>query len=425
MEINLEYEPRAHQYQIHENLKRWNVLVCHRRFGKSVLCINQLIVDCLRCEQTNPRFAYIAPLYKQAKEIAWDYLKEFARPIPGVKFNESELRADFPNGGRIKLYGADNPDALRGIYLDGVVMDEFAQMAPKTWREVIRPALSDRKGYAIFIGTPKGHNAFYDLFNSAKIDDNWYCAMFRASETGIVDEEELKMARSDMTADEFNQEYECSFEAAIEGAVYGEEIKVAREQNRICKVPHDPRLPVICVNDPGDATWAIGFFQIVGREKRWIDSAEFFKPSDEEVASFLNAKPYKYEAVYLPFDATVERRDLGISLVQHFKDLGVQNVKSIPQQKSIDRGIRLVKMIFSDLWIEESMTHAIDCVSEYHYNKSQKTGSFGSKPEHDWSSHTSDMLRYFAVVCDVPKKSEPKPRPIPNTGWQKKLHGRR
>src|SRR5690606_12599387 len=116
----------------------------------------------LTCALPNPRFAYIAPLYTQAKDVAWTYLKQFTFCSPGVATNESELRVDLPNGGRVRLYGAENYDRLRGVYFDGVIMDEYADMDPRVWPEVVRPALSDRKGHATFIGTPKGRNGFYE-----------------------------------------------------------------------------------------------------------------------------------------------------------------------------------------------------------------------------------------------------------------------
>src|SRR5262249_52950764 len=158
------------------------------RWGKTVLCVNKLIDACLKNQLERPRYQYIAPLYRQAKQIAWDYLKYYSGPIPGMSYNESELRADFPNGGRVTLYGAANPDSLSGICSDGSVLDEPSQMNPKLWTEVIRPALSDRQGFAIFIGTPKGHNSFYDLLQKAKQDPEWYWAILRASETGVLPE---------------------------------------------------------------------------------------------------------------------------------------------------------------------------------------------------------------------------------------------
>lgn len=192
-------------------MQRFNVLVCHRRMGKTVLGVNKVSLGALQLELERPRFAYIAPLLKQAKAVAWDYLKHYNSVIPGVKFNESELRVDMPNGGRVTVLGADNPDSLRGIYLDGVVMDEVAQMDPTVWEEVVRPTLSDRKGWVLFIGTPKGRNMFYDLYNYALEDPTWYAGMFRASETGLIDEQELEEARKTMSESKYMQEYECSF----------------------------------------------------------------------------------------------------------------------------------------------------------------------------------------------------------------------
>jgi hypothetical protein len=212
MDVVIPYKPRPHQREIHANLKRNNVLVCHRRFGKTVTAINQLIKGCTTCGLERPRFAYIAPLYKQAKAVAWDYLCHYSAPIPGCQVNQSELRIDYPNGGRVMLLGADNPDSIRGIYLDGVVVDEVAQCPASLYGEVLRPALSDRKGWVLFIGTPKGHDHFYDLYRKATQRATWYSRMFRASETGILDDEELEQAAMEMSENEYKQEFECDFD---------------------------------------------------------------------------------------------------------------------------------------------------------------------------------------------------------------------
>lgn len=210
--IIIPYKPRPQQREIHDNLKRFNVLVCHRRFGKTIAAINQLIKSCLTCSVDRPRYAYIAPLYKQAKTVAWDYLCHYSRPIPQVNINQSELKIDYPNGGRIQLLGSDNPDSLRGIYLDGVVVDEVAQCHPSLYGEILRPALTDRKGWIIFIGTPKGHDHFYDLYRHALYDPAWMSKMFRASDTGILDPVELEQARAEMSDNEYLQEFECDFD---------------------------------------------------------------------------------------------------------------------------------------------------------------------------------------------------------------------
>jgi len=155
------YKARDAFLDFHRRDERWAVLVCHRRAGKTVATICDTIRRAVTENKPDARYAYIAPYYAQAKNIAWDYLLKFAEPAI-VKANQSELWVELVNGAKIRLFGADNPDALRGLYLDGVVLDEYADMKPRLWGEIVRPLLSDRQGWATFIGTPKGHNAFYD-----------------------------------------------------------------------------------------------------------------------------------------------------------------------------------------------------------------------------------------------------------------------
>lgn len=183
--------------------------MCHRRFGKTVLSLYCLIHDAYACPKPQPRYAYIAPLFRQAKSIAWDMLRTLLTPLPGVKFNEAELRADLHHGARLQLFGADSPDTLRGLYFDGCVLDEAAQMRPRLWPEIVRPALADRGGWAIHISTPLGHNAYYDLYQQAQEDPEWHTALYRASETGIVPPLELASARQVMSPEQYAQEFEC------------------------------------------------------------------------------------------------------------------------------------------------------------------------------------------------------------------------
>lgn len=216
------YTPRKHQAEIENGLARFSVLVCHRRFGKTVLSVNRLIEAAWATERPDWRGAYIAPLYKQAKTVVWDELKRYCglgTDYCRVKFNETELRADFDNGARIRLFGAENPDSLRGMYLDAVVFDEVAQMPHRVWTEVIRPALTDRKGWGMFIGTPRGKNALYTLWENARRDPEWFAAMYRASETGIIDKAELAASAREMSPEEYEQEFECSFTASIRGHI--------------------------------------------------------------------------------------------------------------------------------------------------------------------------------------------------------------
>jgi phage terminase large subunit len=197
-EVTIPYKPRGPQLEIHNALDgtRFVVSVAHRRMGKSVAAINHLIKAALQSDRESPRYAYISPTYTQSKRVAWDYLLKYTDPLEATA-NISEMRVDF-YGRRISLYGADNPDSLRGIYLDGVVLDEVGDMNPKIWTEILRPALTDRGGWALFIGTPKGQNHFKELRDRAETEDDWALLEFKASETNILPETELAAARKEM-----------------------------------------------------------------------------------------------------------------------------------------------------------------------------------------------------------------------------------
>ena len=259
----------------------------------------------------------MAPLYRQAKAIVWDYLKQYGRCIEGAGFHETELRCDLPNGARISLYGADDPDSLRGLYFDGVVLDEYAQMDPRAWTEVIRPALADRGGWAIFIGTPMGRNSFWRLYEQAKTAPDWRAALFRASATGVLPAAELAAAKRTMSEAEYAQEFECSFDAAIRGAYYGTEIAAAEAAGRIARVAAEPRLPVHTAWDLGigDAT-AIWFYQLAGREIRLIDYYENSGVGLDHYARELQRKGYVYGEHILPHDARVQELGSGKTRVE-------------------------------------------------------------------------------------------------------------
>jgi hypothetical protein len=211
--VDLEYKPRAWQRTVHNSLKRFSVLVAHRRSGKTVLAIMTLVHAALKTTKNSARFAYVAPFRGQAKDVAWKYLKSYVLKIPGTSVNESELWVELPNGSQVKLYGADNPDALRGIYLDGVVMDEVADMRPDVWGEIIRPALSDRLGWALFIGTPKGMNLFSEVYYNAQSNEEWYAGLFTCYDTDALPPTEIEALKASMSEDQFAQELLCSFEA--------------------------------------------------------------------------------------------------------------------------------------------------------------------------------------------------------------------
>ena len=311
----IDYEPRRQFIPFHERSERFACIVTHRRAGKTVACVHDLQRGALACMRERPRFAYLSPFLKQAKAVAWDYLRAAMAPARalGASANETELRVDYPNGGQVRLYGADNYEALRGLYLDGVVLDEYADMDPRAWTEVIRPALADRGGWAVFIGTPKGRNAFYEMWRKAQ-NEGWFHMMLKASETGLLSAAELALAAGDLSEEQYAQEFECSFEAAIVGAYYGKLMAAAERDQRISGVPHDPSALVWTSWDLGirDAT-AIWFAQVIGREIHIID---YYEASGVDLGHYvreLNARPYAYAGHIVPHDARAKELGTGKS----------------------------------------------------------------------------------------------------------------
>lgn len=401
--VEIDYEPRAQFRAYHDRQERWACIVAHRRAGKTVACINDAIRRAFECPQPNPRIAYLAPFYAQAKDIAWNYLRQFTAPIPGVETNETELRVDLPNGARIRLYGADNYDRLRGIYLDGVILDEYAQMDPRAWTEVIRPALSDRQGWATFIGTPRGHNSFWEVWERARADDDWMALMLKASETGLLPASELADARKTMTRDEYEQEYECSFEAAIKGAYYATELARARSEGRITHVPIDRYVPVMTSWDLGytDSS-SIWFFQAAGNEVHVIDYYEADSRPLAHYADVLRQKQaewgegIRYGDHYLPHDVQAHELTVGRSRVQTLRDLGIEPI--VVPQHNVNDGINSVRRLFDRFWFDAERCHrGLEALALYRRDFDEKTKMFKDRPLHDWASHGADALRCFAA----------------------------
>lgn len=392
-EVVLPYRPHRWQKQVHGRLQRFSVLVCHRRFGKTVLCVNQLIREALSTKRQDWRGAYIAPLFKQARAVAWDYLRQYAGPVPGIRFRETDRSAEFPNGARISLYGADNPDALRGIYLDSVVLDEVAQMPGRLWGEIIRPALADRQGRAVFIGTPQGRNQFLERWEYARRDPEWCAIMFKASETGLLPEGELEAARREMSAEQYAQEFECSFTAGVRGAYYARLIEEAETGDRILGVPYEPLLPVDTAWDlgMGDST-AIWFSQTSpGGEVRLID---YYEASGEGLAHYakvLEARGYVYGRHVAPHDIRVRELGTGRSRLEIAGGLGIRF--DIAPALAVEDGIEAVRALLPKCFFDSDRCAAgLDALRNY-----RRTGE-GGPPSHDWTSHAADAFRYLAVT---------------------------
>lgn len=405
--VTIPYVPRPQFVPFHNRTQRWAWIVAHRRYGKTVGCINDLIKDALTCPHKDPRAAYIAPYYRQAKDVAWNYLKFFAMHVPGADPHESELRVDFPNGGRVRLYGADNYDAMRGIYLDSAVLDENGDMNPKVFPEVIRPALSDRKGRATFIGTPKGRNGFYEIGHGSAENSiagalnsphEWFSLILKASETGIIAQSELDDARAMMTPEQYAQEYECSFDAAIVGSYYGKDLADLQSSGRITGVPWDKSLLVDTAWDLGiDDQTSVWFFQIVGHEVRVIDHYSVNNQGLDETAKVVRSKPYTYGMHYLPHDIEIRELMSGKSRRDSLEGLGVRpinvGVRMDPVERVNATRMLLPRCIFDAMKCKQG----IESLKHYRREYDDKNKTFKARPLHDWSSHDADAFGEYAA----------------------------
>ena len=407
--IEIPYKPREQQIAIHELMdsKRFGVVVAHRRMGKTVSAINHIIKDAILNQKEAPRYAYIAPTYGQAKRVAWDYLVKYATPLGGTN-NISELRVDFW-GRRIQLYGSDNPEALRGQYFDGVILDEIGDQNPKIWTDIVRPALADRKGWCLFIGTPKGHNHFKELRDRAEKEDGWGLLEFKASETGVVDEVELKAAKNEMGEDKYRQEFECSFDAAVEGSYYGQILNELEDKKHMQEIPREELSRTFTAWDlgMGDST-SIWVAQLVGSEVRLIDYYENHGVGLDHYVKWIRDNDYTKAEHILPHDVRVRELGSGKSRLEMLEEAGLE-IKIAPRM-GLDDGIQAVRRLLPRCWFNVPQVQTgLNCLRNYRRDYDEKRKIFYERPLHDWSSHGSDSFRYLALGLDEGHSTWSKP----------------
>ena len=401
--IVVPYKPREVFKPFHDRKTRWSVIVAHRRCGKTVACINDIIKRAILCEKPEGRFAYIAPLFNQAKDVAWSYLKRYASPILASQPNETELRVDLINGARIRLYGADNPDRLRGLYLDDVILDEYADMHPAVWGEVVRPMLTDRQGSATFIGTPKGHNSFYHLWEDTLDNPEWFRLMLKASETGLISETELQAAAKEMTPEQYQQEFECSWSAAITGSIYGKYIDQAVNEGRITdNIAVDPKYPIYTAWDLGfgDST-AIWFYQVGFNEIMIVDCYENSGEGIDHYCKIVKEKfpKERYHVHYVPHDAANKLQAAGgRSIIEQMKTFDIGSIMCVPAT-SQENSIEALRMTLPKCWFHATNCYnGIEALRMYRYGYDEINRNFKTKPLHDWSSHFADAAEIIAVM---------------------------
>ena len=411
--VKFEYEPRDLFLDFHNRSQRWALMVVHRRGGKTVACVADLILKALYTQKKNARFAYIAPYRQQGKEIAWQYLKDMTNGLRNEAPRESELRVKLPNGAWITIYGADNPDALRGIYLDGCILDEYGDMKPSLYGEVVLPTLVDRKGWLAIIGTSKGRNQFFTQARKAEKDESWYYKMARASETGLLPKEDLVAMEAQMTESEYAQEMECSFDAAVKGTYYADLINKLEAKQRITDNDlYDPEQKVNVAADLGfsdsSAWW---FWQ---RRPDGYAMIDFYQASSKPLKHYLEMlleKNYEIETIWLPHDAKARTLQTGKSTLEqlykphsllptHYDEKARLPIRIVPKL-AIQHGIDGARLILPMCYFHRTNCfEGIEALRSYRRRWHDHLQSFSEAPLHDWASDPADAFRYFALVAD-------------------------
>lgn len=404
LSVKINFHPKAHQLAVLTDTRRHRGVVMHRRAGKTVTAIFDNLKAMLECRYHEPRVAYIAPYQKQAKQLAWDYLVsavsgESAKPY--FKVHQQDLSVTcLYNSSKFKLLGADNIDSIRGMYFDQVVVDELADCDPRLWTAVLRPALADRKGRALLMGTPKGRmNMLYELSKVKPDDPEWGYHCYNALQTGMVRRSELAALQREMSDALYQQEFMCSFNAALLGAIYGKEMNNLQAAGRFLPFDHDPAYPVYTSWDLGwaDAT-SVVYWQIIGGEIRLIDYDEFTLTKLPDSIRAVLSKPYQYidGSHYGPHDLEVHELGSGRSRLEIAREHGIDFVK-VPNW-SLEDGIEAVRSLLPRVYISSTKCERLlECFVNYVFEFDESARTFKTRPKHDWTSHAMDAVRMFAV----------------------------
>lgn len=421
------WKPRPYQlkaWSYLENGGKRCCLIWHRRSGKDEVALHWGAIGAF---QRVGNYWHMLPKANQARKAIWEAVnphtakRRIDEAFPhALRSNtrEDEMFIRFVNGSTWQVVGSDNFEALVGSPPAGIVFSEWALADPNAWA-ILRPILAENGGWAIWITTPRGRNHAHSTLATARLEAGWYGEVLTVDQTNVFTPETLAAERREMLAEYgpehgenlFQQEYYCSFEAALLGAYYSKLLSQADKDKRIARVPYDPALPVDTAWDLGigDPT-AIWFIQETPMETRWIDYYESSGAALDHYVKVMREKPYAYRNHYLPHDAEVKELGTGRSRVETLKSLGMNNIHVVPAQ-SVDDGINAVRMILPRSWFDaEKCGRGLEALRQYKAEWDEKLKTLKSRPLHDWTSHGSDAARTYAMGR---KKAQPKPKEMP------------
>ena len=397
-------------------------MVCHRRRGKTTFLINHLQREALTLTRPPgmriddpPRVGLGAPLLKQAKLLAWEPLKRYARCIPGVKINESELWVEYPNQARFYVFGLDNPDAVRGSGFDRVALDEYGQMSPTALPLVIEPMLADRLGHLYVSGTPAGRNSFFKAWEAAQKDPTWLAVMHKVSDTTVIPmEEQIRLREQD--PESFAQEFECSFAIGVKGAYYATLLEAAEQDGRIpTRVYHDPALEVYTGWDlgVGDST-CIWFLQLGRDAPRIIDYYASSGVGLDHYAQVLQekkAKGYVFGKHFAPHDASQRHLAIGndLDLVGQAASIGIK--LEVLERTSVPARIQAARNLIPRMVMDATnCAVGLEGLKAYQRRYIESTGEYADEPLHNWASDPADAFGYLAQA--IPRCTSRNYKPI-------------
>ena len=398
--VTLDYVPRWYQSELHEGYSshRNGIVIAHRRAGKTVAMVAQLIRDVVECKLVRPRVAYVAPTYRMAKSIAWEYFRAILAPLPGCKFKEGDLIIKLPGERMIMLAGADNPDRLRGQYFDAVAIDEMADCSENLIPAVIRPALSDRQGSLYLIGTVRGRNHFYETYEKALGSDKWFTANLLPDYTKALPVAELALLREEMGAETYRAELMNDPDAQVRGAFYATTMRELMDDDRVTRIDYDPNIPVNFAFDLGiaDATAIWHIQELTSGEHRVIDYEEHTNESFVDILKQLQKRDYVFGEWIGPHDLRVREFSTGTTRLEAARDVGVDFTVA-PKIPIID-GIEATRRWLKRAWFDEAKTQeGRSHLSLYRSQWDDRRRVLSRVPIHDQTSHAADALRYYAT----------------------------
>lgn len=405
--VKIPYRPRQWQKDLHKKLKRFNVLVIHRGGGKSIFAINELNKKILT-GPADAEYVYLLPQKNQAERNLWKAIKHYTSVIPGIKYNNVTLSVDYPNGAKLHILGAEDPESLRGLHVHGMVLDEYSEMHVDTW-DVVYPMTTNHSAWVIWIGTPKGRNGLFQKFQEATDESNsehWFGIKMGYSDTNALKPEEVELARKTMADHKFAQEMECSFNAAITGSYYGSLLDEALAEKRISSVPlFNPNYAVHTAWDLGIRDkMSVWFYQLIpnfennNMDIHLIDYEEQSGYGFPDWANILRNRSseigYQYGNHWAPHDTRNRELGNGISRLESAAQLGI-NFNIVAGHSPMD-GIDLVRKHLKRCKFDLSRcSEGLEHLRAYRAKKDRN--GMGLGPLHDNASHCADAFRYLMV----------------------------